>query len=141
MSHATEGAQPKISELLTCHEELSISRPKHVFEDFCSGNPTNTSMRSSTINKTNISKYHPINAIIDYLAWGKKWLRTEFWANYTSFTRLDCQKHRYTPQDASRSFPRAFWSSSPFLQGLILMFGATNHFSEICNVAQNWGQK
>ena len=31
-------------------------------------------------------------------------------------------KHRHTPQDPSRSFPKAFWSSSPLLQGLILIF-------------------
>ena len=42
-----------------------------------------------------------------------------YWANYTSFTRLDCRKHRCTLQDPSRSFPGTFWGSSPFLQGLV----------------------
>ena len=66
---------------------------------------------------------------------------TEFWANYTSLTRLDRQKHRYTLQDPSRSSPRAFWSSSPFLQGLVLIFGPTTQFSEKNVMLLNTGAK
>ena len=68
-------------------------------------------------------------------------LRTAFQAHSTGFTRLDCQKHRYPHQDSSRSFPRAFWSSSPFLEGLIVIFWRNKSVFRNMHCCSKLGQK
>lgn len=60
----------------------------------------------------------------------------------TCFTRLDGYKTRaHSSKHPSRGFLRAVWSTFPFLQVLVLIFGVTNQFSELSIVDQNWGKK
>ena len=68
-------------------------------------------------------------------------LRTEFWANYIPVLLGWAVENTDTLFKIHHVvFRGSSGVSSPFLQNVVLIFGATNQFSEICNVLKPWAK-